>query len=737
MRDRSPVPPERVPALVGTAALAPAGPVPAAAVGTWTVTLRLGAYGVDDGGRILVCRRFASDWGEFQAADPAAPDYVTAESARGDAALRIRWDPKAYIRPWQKAIVVDVVDGSLPPGDEVTVTLGDRRGGSPGTRAQTFCERGFAFRVLVDCFGTGCFAELPVEGRLDIVSGEAARLVCLVPSWLAVGETGWLFLRAVDRWGNPAAGYRGEMRLQAPAALEGLPASVPFRAPDGGAGRVEGLRVGAPGVFRVRAEDPAAGLAAESNPLRVTAEAPRLRPWWGDLHGQSGETIGSGTVEEYFTYARDVANVDFTAHQGNDFQMTAEFWQRLKAVTKRFHAPGRFVTFLGVEWSGVTPAGGDRNVLYREDDGPLHRSSRWQVPDDPEAAGDRYPVSELFASLRGRDDVLTVAHVGGRRADLAFHDPAVEPLVEVHSAWGTFEWLLEDALRRGLRVGFCAGSDDHKCRPGASHPGAGAFGVAGGLTCAWAPALTREALWEALRARRVYGTSGERILLHVTADGHMMGEEYSAGAPPRLAVEVWGTGPLEAVELFRGLDLIHSAALAAPAPDDSPRIRIAWSGARIYQRNRQTVWDGSLELAGGTIRSVEGYAFDTPAEGIVAWDARTVRWTSKTTGDEDGVILELDAPASATLTFHTGLASFTLPLSAITARPYVVDAGGVRQQVALLRLPLHPYPAEASLEFTDEGWQPGWNAYWVRVRQWDGARAWSSPIYVRRSSPSP
>jgi hypothetical protein len=373
-------------------------------------------------------------------------------------------------------------------------------------------------------------------------------------------------------------------------------------------------------------------------------------------------------------------------------------------------------------------------VLYREDDGPLHRSSRWQVPDDPEAAGDRYPVTELFASLRGRDDVLTIAHVGGRRADLAFHDPAVERLVEVHSAWGTFEWLLEDALRRGLRVGFCAGSDDHKCRPGASHPGAGAFGVAGGLTCAWAPSLTREALWEALRARRVYGTSGERILLEMTADGHVMGEEYAAAAPPPIAVEALGTGPLEAVELFRVLDLIHSPILAPPARDDSPRLRIAWSGARIYQRNRQTVWDGSLELSGGTIQAAEGYAFDTPAEGIMGWDAHGVRWLSKTTGDEDGVILEVNAGSSATLTFRTVPASFTLPLSAITARPYVVDAGGVRQQVTLQRVPVDPYPTEASFDFVDEGWRPGWNAYWVRVRQWDGARAWSSPIYVHRSS---
>ena len=43
---------------------------------------------------------------------------------------------------------------------------------------------------------------------------------------------------------------------------------------------------------------------ARANPMRVVTAAP-LRRYWGDLHGQSGETIGMGTAESYFRYARD------------------------------------------------------------------------------------------------------------------------------------------------------------------------------------------------------------------------------------------------------------------------------------------------------------------------------------------------------------------------------------------------------------------------------------------------
>jgi len=58
---------------------------------------------------------------------------------------------------------------------------------------------------------------------------------------------------------------------------------------------------------------------ARANPLRVVKRA-ALRRYWGDLHGQSGETIGMGSADRYFRYARDAAFIDIVGHQGNDFR---------------------------------------------------------------------------------------------------------------------------------------------------------------------------------------------------------------------------------------------------------------------------------------------------------------------------------------------------------------------------------------------------------------------------------
>jgi hypothetical protein len=103
-------------------------------------------------------------------------------------------------------------------------------------------------------------------------------------------------------------------------------------------------------------------------------------------------------------------------------------------------------------------------------------------------------VRDLFAALKG-EVVLVVPHVVGCFADVSYaRDATLEPSVEMHSFWGTFDWILHDSLRMGYRFGIVAGSEGHKGRPGASYPGDAKFGSYGGLTCHLMPELTRDAL---------------------------------------------------------------------------------------------------------------------------------------------------------------------------------------------------------------------------------------------------
>ena len=161
------------PRYVGRASISPAGPVVAGELGTWTITYEVGAYGYDEFARLKIASRFASDWGPPQFTNPADANYATVrlESQSPTTVATLSWEPRGYIRPWFKCLVVSIRDGSLYPGDKVHLTIGDRTRGGPGSRAQTFREKGCEFRMLVDPFGTELYSVLEPSPQIDIVGG--------------------------------------------------------------------------------------------------------------------------------------------------------------------------------------------------------------------------------------------------------------------------------------------------------------------------------------------------------------------------------------------------------------------------------------------------------------------------------------------------------------------------------------------------------------------------------------
>jgi hypothetical protein len=690
---------------LGQATVTPAEPVVAGSYVTLTYTYTAG-HPVDDRGYLKIVFRDVGDFGEPQFGDPAAPNYCAIRTT-GDCEVVPRWDRKGHTRPWSKALYLQVTRGYLDRGEQIVVVWGESGGGSPGWRAQTFCEHTFEFKTLVDPIATYEFKELPASPVLRIVPGEPARAVCIAPSQACPGRPFSAYLKLEDRWGNPT-------RLPTPLEQPGYPE---------------------PGVYTVTATDPATGLSAESNPIEVHPQVP-LHRYWADLHGQTEETCGSNSIDDYFAFARDVGLLDIVAHQGNDFEVSDAFWEQINETTRRFYRPGALVTFPGYEWSGNTPMGGDRNIYFGSEGGHIVHSCADLLPGKTSAYETTPTARELFAALRaqGGPRPFAFAHVGGRYADLRMHDPQVELAVEVHSAWGTFEWLVDEALRRGYRVGICANSDGHKTRPGASYPGAGEFGSLGGLTCVLAETRERESVLQALFQRHFYATTGRRPLLDVrlgTGDGRwaMMGDVIEPGeAVPRLHVRAVGTGAVERVEVRNG---VRAVTVHSPYQTDDlgDRVKVAWSGAEVHGRARMARWDGGLELLGNRLvraTPIQFWHTDRPLER--QGDA-ALAWRSVTTGGLSGVILTLAQPDAGTLRVATLQGHAECDIASLGHEPQIWAFGGLDKQIAISRLPASPKrEVRFSLPLADLG--PGDNPIYVKVVQEDGHMAWSSPIYV-------
>ena len=220
---------------------------------------------------------------------------------------------KGYTRPWYHAIRVDVYDGEIRPGERITLTFGDTRYGSIGQRAPTAVNKRCEWKVLVDPFCTRCFVPLQDRPSLEIISDDPVRLAAILPSDAVCGERMRVLIRAEDKWGNPASGYRGGAYLvwePFHGAPEGLPRVIEFTEKDKGVKIFEDVGPKREGIFRLRLYDERLGLDCPSNPCVCHIERPSLLRFWGDLHGQSEEALGRRCAD-HPACRRAIANLDF------------------------------------------------------------------------------------------------------------------------------------------------------------------------------------------------------------------------------------------------------------------------------------------------------------------------------------------------------------------------------------------------------------------------------------------
>lgn len=717
---------------IGSATIAPPDTVVAGQFGTWKIRYTAGEFGVDDSGHIRITERQVGDWEQPQFDRPADSGYTTAHTDSG-ATLELAWFETLNTRPFRKTLVITVSNGGLRPGEWVEVVYGDTRGGGPGRRAQTFREPQSEFHILVDPFGANRFFPVPDQPWVSVIGDHATEFEVRSPASAVLGRAHRLSIRARDQWGNTDENYAGRVTLTANLAVDGLPETAEFQPADHGVIEIGAITPREAGdlVFTAAGNAPAA--VHDSNPIRCTESPEAFNLYWGDFHGQSRESVGTISARDYIRYARDDAAVDFVGHQANDFQVTNEFWAELQGLMKEFHDPGRFVTFLGYEWSGISQTGGDRNVHFVGDTGEIRRSSHALLDDLSDADTDICPVSELHSAFAGRDDVLLVPHVGGRHANLEWHDPELEPVIEIHSSHGTFEWLGREAVERGYRVGFICGSDVHTGRPGACRPsvkmGEDSLGVRGGLAAIFSEDLSREGIFAALRARRCYGTTGARIRVWVESDGHPMGAALPAGRDLRLTGGVRGTAPIQSIELLRSWEVIQSVHPRRGDPA-TRRLRITWSGAEGRGRRRSTTWTGSLRVDGAAITAHEPVGFDHLGEGLREIDRHEISWLSRTEGDHDGLEIELDRTDGVSLSFETPTATFLLPLADIPAEGWEHDAGGEDRAVRVQWVDPAGDDSALDFDFTVPAAAATPGAYFLRILQKDCELAWTSPYYL-------
>ena len=733
---------------IGSAWMTTAPTATAGEMGTIQLVYRAGKYGIDDRGSFLVAWRSISDMEMPQFDRPTESGYTTMSST---GKIKARMSFMKYLRPYHNSIKIEIYDGYLREGEELTVTFGDRSQGSPGIRMQSFYEREFEMIPLVDACGTGRYEKVPLtdaEGKttpermtMEILPGLAKTLQVSGPTLIQPQEEFSVALRVLDLLGNVTSQKEGKISLRIVGPQGGVvPPSAEFKKGHSGVIHVPGCKVTEPGVYHIYATDEQTGQVAVSNPCLCMPEI-RQKLFWGDMHGQTRETLGCGRLEDYLAFARDSALIDFTSWQGNDFELTDQAWEFIRQTVKDFNEEGKFLVYLGYEWSGTSNAGGDHNVYFLGDSEEFYPSSNWVVPGQAKVENNAFPITQLHERCHGRKDVMVTPHIGGRCSNLDFYNPEFLHNIEIHSQHGIFEWFALEAMKRRLRVGFVATSDDHSGKPGLSYPSisedefAGALAVRSGLTGVYASELTKPAIWDALIHRHCYASTLDRLYLETHIGEAMMGDEVTmAQAPQTLEISAAGSGVFDALCIYDWDQLLERRELR---PKRTDAIRIRFSGVTQRGRNKEADWSGSIAVKGGKILKAErcGYTLGMK-EPKVCDDGSGLSYQLKTNGEVKGFVLTMDMKDDTCFTVETPYGAISFTTAELQNGRIAKEMGGENLLIEVDFANQTPATAEECLESSQLKLsypihpQKGEHAYWVKVAQEDGNAAWSSPIFV-------
>ena len=341
----------------------------------------------------------------------------------------------------------------------------------------------------------------------------------------------------------------------------------------------------------------------------ITYGGQKLKLFFGDLHDHTDVSIcnrlGDESINESYQNMRDIVRHDFACVTDHGYNHTPYSWNYTAKQARINDDPGRFLTFLAEEWTSTFeeysekhPYGfyGHRNLIFADPYFP-----RWW------SARNRQTPAELWEDLRELNaNFVNIPHqladTGNVPTDWDFADEEAQPVAEIFQARGSYEYkgapreaarstpgpgaFIQDAWARGIVIGVIA-SPDH----------GGGYGKA----CVFAPELSREAILDAIRARRCYGTTAAKIFLDVRVDGHLMGEKVTelAGQSVEVKIVVRCPADIGRIEVCRNNQFIYSQSPPGREAeitflDRDPIKERSYYYVRVIQKDEEIAWSSPV-----------------------------------------------------------------------------------------------------------------------------------------------
>jgi len=343
-----------------------------------------------------------------------------------------------------------------------------------------------------------------------------------------------------------------------------------------------------------------------------------------DIRGHSGV---DGSILDTFRYALDAVPLDYMGFGDHnevfggrwpDGLRDYQWWWTQKAIDMFTHPPV-FIGLYSYEHSMASPAG-HRNILFLRRGAPLRMIDRagkgtgkkgLEIPDNQPPNLWKWVEKDVLTQ-RGQECVI-VPHTfaAGPLAYWNWPTPPFDRLLEIYQGCrGSYEaynlppgekrgptqtkkpgHFAQDALARGNKYGFVSFSDHRS-----THNSFGAV---------WVSEISREAIFDAMLARHTFAAS-DQIILKVTADNHMAGDEFTATAKasPAFLIDVHACDRILRVDVVKDGKYVwtrrpEGKTFSAQYRDERPEAGECYYYVRVFQRDPEAP-DGDPEIAWGS-----------------------------------------------------------------------------------------------------------------------------------------
>lgn len=514
----------------------------------------------------------------------------------------------------------------------------------------------------------------------------------------------------------------------------------------------------------------------------------KYKVFYGDLHNHSDLTYGHGSFEnalenavqqlDFFTMTPHAMWPDIENLRGNDelewvidyhtgaFKKLRNpaYWQNYIDKLKAYETKNKVITFPSYEVHSLKY--GDHVVVHKQQD--------VQLP------APKTTIVELRDKVLDPDETIITPHGVAYQSGFRgynwdyFKQSDQTPFVEVFSRHGgsegsvgpfglyhdmgprSFEGSAEAGLRAGHKFGLMASTDSH-----AGHPGS----YGGGRIAVLANELSRDAIWDAIKARRVYALTGANIKLDFKVNEGYMGEEIndSKNGKRKIHVAVEAADQIDYVELIKNgktLKRVHAdytPEIPQVDKDGMLRAKIKFEfGWNQVSSKERISWDGNLALSGGEILEAtsqfRGAPFTSPQKDMAGHEVPWESAVNKVTNISDQKVSFVAYSESNPMPTVANTQAIMLDVHMKPTDKIVANINGQRFEHTLEELlegdrshfmrgwlteaisfnravPVTGFKAGFDIEDSAENKT---DYYYLRVRQTDHQWAWSSPIWVNK-----